>query len=389
MYLPRRKNICFLISKIFLVALLCLQIMWSATVVNAQHNKRPLEKIDISDLLEAQGFDKKELIEKVTRQGINFPLTIIDEQNIRLAGTYLKPQELDALIASIRDNYLLAPIKKLIVLRLGKPSQIEHLGFKATYIKKVGNDYLIKIKHPGADEEVELKTHHDCEHIFKWGHREFTLNITGASPAEVNVVLANNTKPSTPTEGGSTLAYLPPPEKVIRISDCLAIRMRLVTGNHIGGVNRPMNPYYISEPLTVGILRYYASKHTPMTAVPPDAKDTDPITEIYYEDALDIALMLRTRLPSLEQWVNAFHSKIVTLKPRPVSELVAADKDRSFLTVQMADSNSPANTPLSPQIATQKSKVTGPAKGFLRIVFITGPGAPLKIHVTPKEKEIP
>lgn len=371
MHLPHRVTISFLIAKIFLIALLCPQSMWSAITTNPQtQDESPLEMRDIIDMIKLRRFNKEEIIQLVSLRGVKSPLAMADEQNMRFAaGGRFSGRALDDLIESVHDNYLLRPIKKPITLRPGKPAQIESLGFRATYIKKIGDDHLIRIEPPGAGKEVELKTNQGCEHALKWGHREFTLRITEASLAEINAVLVSNIKSPTALEGASNLAKTPPQEIEIRIpdEDCLAIRMRLVIGNHIGPVNRPIDPYYISEPLAVGILRHYAKKHTPRTTIPPKAKDTDPITEIYYEDALDIATMLGFRLPSLEQWINAFHGEVVTLKSRADSELVEGE-DRRLLAVQMASSESPANTHLSSRIFTREGNSTAPMKGFLRVV---------------------
>jgi hypothetical protein len=331
----------------------------------------PFEKQSLTDLLRTGDFKEQELIEMVARRGVNFRPTTTDEEDIRLAGSYLGEKAVNELIEAVRLNYLRAEVSLPIALRLGKPARIKYLDFKGTYAKRAGDDYSIIVDYPGADHPAEISTHTGCEHAFSWGGRNFTLRITSASPEQVTALLINNTETSAPPNCDSAWVQpQPPPQCVIHLSPCLAIRMWLVSGNYTGAEAPLLHPYYISEPLTVGILKYYARLHTPKTAIPPGAKDSDYITEIYDADALDIATMRATRPPSYDQLINAFRAGV--LKPTAAEELVR-DEHGKLLTVKVPGGDSHINKPPA---------APGLAKGLLRLVHEVSPGTKKRPFVT-------
>ena len=374
MSLPDRRRACSLVINVFLLSVLCLPTVCSAIINVRQQQDEPLpfEMVGIIRALKERALPnkmlKERLIEKVTKQGVNFRLTAADERDIRRYGSYLGRQALDDITTVIRINYRPASINEDIMMRPGMPSLVDYLNFQATYIKKVGDDYLIKIKHPGIDE-ISLKTHSGCEHPFKFGRRDLVFVITEASPEQIKATLIDRVKHSNSVEStGDT----PAPRVSVRLSECIAISMQLVTGNYVESQNLSISPYYISEPITVGVFRLYAKTNAVKTHIPPEAKDSDYITAIYYQDAFAIARMMDADLPSLTQWVNAYNAGAVRLTSG--TELVASEGGK-LSTVQEATSSSPANTLLSSRIFTnlQLENINSPPRGLLRVVRPTDP----------------
>jgi hypothetical protein len=329
---------------------------------------KPLKKTQIEDALLKRALTLNEIVDWIIRAGVGFQLSEAEEGIIRQAGKYLTNKELDVLIKSIRANYLSAKFDETIVLRRGQPRSIPYLAFSATYVRPVGESYLLQLKYPGTDK-FDLMTHSGCAYRYKLGRSNFILVINNASRNEVTANLFRTTIIYDPQKGITAqqdLVIIPMSDSSIRVyaAPCDSAVMHLVLGNHIGVPNL-MPSYYISEPLTVGILKHHGKPHGLITRIPPTAKDTDPITEIYYADAREIATMQGAYLPTLEQWVNAFNAGLVSFVAP--SEIVS-DGRGGLLIVQQASKDFPANTPFSPRIATRKVDAREPARGILRVV---------------------
>jgi hypothetical protein len=222
MYSPRRKNINQKIINLFLFSSLCLQGVWAPAAVKAKHrqDEQPIDLAHLILALDQHVKTSEELIGEVKRRGVNFKLTPALEKEIRQHGRYLGRQGLDDVIEYARFNYRPDHVDETIELRLGDTSKIDYLGFKATYVKKTGDYYLINIGYPGRDN-VELRTRNGCEHALKWGSRGFTLSVTGASPEKVTINLVDKIKYAvTPNSGGSAQG------KPMPISPCIPRRQQ-------------------------------------------------------------------------------------------------------------------------------------------------------------------
>jgi HEAT repeat protein len=90
--------------------ILPLLVLLNCTFASAQQKNTPISKVLLLNILN-EGKSKRdqvnisEWIEIIKNRGVNFELKSIDEQNIRKAGSYLKPEEINNLIAVIKDNY--------------------------------------------------------------------------------------------------------------------------------------------------------------------------------------------------------------------------------------------------------------------------------------------
>jgi hypothetical protein len=329
---------------------------------------KPLKKTQIEDALVKRSLSLDELVDWIIGAGVGFQLSKAEEGIIRQAGKYLTNKELDVLIKSIRANYLIAKVNETIELRRGKLAHIPYLAFSATYIKPAGKEYLLQLTYPGTDK-FDLMTHSGCAYRYKLGRSNFILVINNASRNKVTANLFRTTIMYEPRKGITAqqdLVIIPMSDSSIRVyaDPCDSAVMHLVVGNHTG-VPSLMPSYYISEPLTVGILKHHGKPYGLITRIPPTAKDTDPITEIHYADAREIATMMGAYLPTLEQWVNAFNAGLVSFVAP--SEIVSDGQGR-LLIVQQASKDFPANTPFSPRIATRKVDAREPARGILRVV---------------------
>jgi hypothetical protein len=348
-----------------LTVALCLSFLFylqpGAAVGQDKDKEAPIGIDGFIDILRSGGHDKEELIKMVARRGVREPLTGTDEKNIRLAGKRLGEKGLDALVKALRANFLYANVKEPLVLRLGAPTRLEHLDFEATFTGRRGDDYVVEVMYPGAVEKAVETTHTDCEYTYEWGlvkpKRKFRLHIDSATPQEVQAVLLREVKK----------ASTAPPEVIREYRvPCSPLQMQMVRHNYTDSPS--LEVYYISEPITVGVLRHLARNvriSSIRTPIPESAKDSDPITAVYYEDAKDIATMLGTRLPTLHQLVNALNGQLMTLSPQ--AELVE-DEDKSLIVVRQATGQNPSNTPLSSQVFANKVPRSDLAKGLLRVV---------------------
>lgn len=365
MYLRRVRSTYLLAANIFLFSVLCVRAAGPAAAVNArqQNDTGPFDNEALLKAMRKRPFNKAEWIEVLTKRGVGFRMGEIEERDIRLAGRYFEPRALDLLVKAVRDNYIYARINEPLALGLGRTSQLEHLGFKVTHLGNVGDDYLIKVEYPGADP-LKLRTRDRCAHPLKWGNRAFTLSVAGSPPGRVTATLARDVTPDFPGGDGSGSAGPAwPPTRTVRLSSCVAVSMTLVRGNHLKPQGAAVAAYYISEPLRVDVLRHYAetkNRHL-RTPIPPHARDTEPITLIYHQDAVGVARMLHAALPSPAQWANAYHAGVV--RPASGAELAAGQND-GLSALQVDVSQSPA------KIAAHVSP--DPARGLLRVVCPAG-----------------
>jgi hypothetical protein len=361
-----------------LTAALCLSFLFYLQPAPAagqdKKDDEPLGVYALVDLVHGRKHTTKELIRMAMRRGVKTYLNDDYEGDLRAAGKHLDKAALDELVKALRANFIGADVNEPLVLGLGSTARLPHLGFKATYVRKDGDDYVLEIGHPDNDRVIE-RTHADCEHTYVWGNnkRKFRLHIDSATPQEVQAVLLHDAKPP------ST-----PPERIREYTaPCSPVQMRLVTGNHTDAPGAVVS-YYISEPLTVGVLRHYARTPNPLrTPIPAAAKDSDPITAIYYKDAVEIAMMVGTRLPTLHQLVNALNGDFMSLSPQ--GEL-AEDSDGNLIVVRQADSQNPSNTPLSSRVTTSTVPREGLATGLLRGVRpVPDDRRPHRPHVIDKQ----
>lgn len=373
------RSTCVLSSRHFLTALLVFCSLTCPPPVGAagitspvQLTGEPLDKKELLAVLDTESLTKEELIQVLAARGVSFQLTSFEEQTIRIAGKYLKTG-IDDVVKAVSGNFIGAQIRETMVVQRSASGKVDYLGFKADYLGPEGFDFVIRLSSP-VGEGPSMKIRPGCEYDLKWGNREFTFGVTEASAEQMVVVLATKVRSATlglPQNAPSTL----PAEVVIRQSPCLTIRMKLVSeGRTVAGGVAP--PFYISEPLTVGLLRYYAGKHAQQkTPIPSDAKDADPITQISEADALDIATMLGTRPASYEQLLGAYSVGVIT--QTGYAELVTGG-GQSLLAVQL-----PANAsrPASPVIMTPKDGTGGMAQGVFRIVRIVNPDKRVKTFV--------
>lgn len=348
-------------KRLKVIAVQCLALLILLQPAAAQdRDDAPIRLDALTDMLRTGKYEEEELVQMVTRRGVRDELTKFHENNIRLAMKGWGKKS-DSLIKALRANFLGATVNEPLVLKTGTPARLEHLGFTATFVGRSGDDYVLEVTLPGSDKVVVI-THADCEHTYTWGppkfRRKFRLHIESATPKQVRAVLLRDVKPPVPA----------PPEIRNYGAPCAPVPMRLVTGNHTDAPN-PLEPYYISEPVTVGVLRYHALSHPVRTPIPASAKDTDPITAIYYDDALEIATMLGTHLPTLHQLVNALNGKFMTLSSP--AELVAEEGEDALTVVRQADSQNPSNNPLSSLVTTSKVPRGQMAKGLLRVIRLS------------------
>lgn len=329
-----------------------------------QDKEAPVGIDGFMDILRSGGHDKEELIQMVVRRGFRDRLTDTDKKNIRLA---LGDKGLDTLFKALRDNFIYASVKEPLVLKLGVPVRLEHLGFKATFLRTSGDNYVLEVEYPGIGARAVEVTHADCEYTYEWGlgspkhRRQFRLHIDSATPQEVQAVLLREVRK----------ASTPLPEMIREYKvPCSPVTMRLVRRNYTEVPN--MKVYYISDPITVGVLRHLArnARITSIrTPIPESAKDSDPITAIYYEDAKDIATMLGTHLPTLDMLVNTLNGKLMNLSPQ--ADLVGGideKTDEGLIVVRQATSQNPSNTPLSSQVFTRQVPHSDLATGLLRVI---------------------
>jgi hypothetical protein len=339
--------------------------------------------------LEEQRWSKDELIKELALKGVEFQLTDEDEKELRRAGAYLKG-DLEEVIRAVRLNYINAPVNETVTLPLGKPVRVRGMGFTFTYTTRTRGDYYIDVTYPGADK-LMLKTPAHCEYSLKRGPREFFFGIAEASPKMLTATLVGKVTP--PRRGDKAWAdYVSalPAEMTIRLDPCFPIKMRLVRGGG-PGVGGPKAAYYISDPLTIGTLRYYLRLLPPpaKTQIPPDAKDTDPITEIRWEDALGIAAKLDAPLPSPEYVLNAIHAGVLT--PTGYVELVVDPSDKkSLIALQtqkaVPQSQIPGTMSVVPMVPLDGLK--GPVRGVIRLIRVVDPGERKKIIPLPKQPSL-
>ena len=104
--------------------------------------KGPIDKEGLKQALAYKVLSSSELIEEVKQRGVNFELSVTDEQEIRLAGRYLSETKLDKLITAIRNNYRPdEPTEDEMALALARSMQkpfISESGIKLEKIEKLG-----------------------------------------------------------------------------------------------------------------------------------------------------------------------------------------------------------------------------------------------------------
>jgi hypothetical protein len=159
-----------------------------------------------------------------------------------------------------------------------------------------------------------------------------------------------------------------PRTPTLAVTPSVDLPLRLVTGNHTR-LSIPIGPYYITtKPVPMAALRAYARSNPTRTPIPDSAKDTDPISEIYYEDAIGIATALNAQLPNQVEWINAYGAGIIGAHQG--TELIQYEKE--LATVQ--DDAGQGNTYLSSAIRVSvwpHRLGDPPARGVFRLVKST------------------
>jgi hypothetical protein len=391
MFFCRRKSSHSLLTFWLLPALLLAQGVWraeAAAALQQQQPEQPYAMVGVIYTLTQKHPTKEELIKELAQKGVEFQLTDEDEKEIRRAGAYLKG-DLEEVITAVRLNYINAPVNETVPLPLGKTARVRGMGFTFTYTTKRLGVYFIRVTYPGADE-LMLQTPAHCEYPLKRGPREFLFGITEASSQMLTATLVgvNKVTPPSRKDPKAWADYVGnlPAEMTIRLDPCVPIRMRLVRGGgpDVGG---PAAAYYISDPLTIGTLRYYLSLLPPpvSTQIPPEARDTDPITEIHHADALGIAAKLHASLPSPGYLLNAMRAGVLT--PTGQAELAADPQPQGdFLVLQpQKGAGSPQKIPgvttLAPKGSSDKSQ--GPVRGLIRVIRVVDPGERTKSVTLP------
>src|SRR6266849_7322620 len=81
----------------------CLLLLFGNDTGYAQVDE-PISKDHLVKSLQYHRVSAAEYVQLIRRHGVNFRLTSADEQQIRLAGSYLGKQGLEDLIGAVRDN---------------------------------------------------------------------------------------------------------------------------------------------------------------------------------------------------------------------------------------------------------------------------------------------
>lgn len=117
--------------------------------------------------------------------------------------------------------------------------------------------------------------------------------------------------PIVKTVGAVDPDVLNPPEKELLFADT-RIKLRLVEQNYTKHKKEAINPYYIStEPLPNEILRRCVDMLGCKSPPPTEEQDSKPIHRLSVDDAKLISKMLKARLPTHAEWVNAHHGGVI------------------------------------------------------------------------------
>lgn len=135
-----------------------------------------------------------------------------------------------------------------------------------------------------------------------------------------------------------------PPEKELVFADT-RIKLRLVEGNHTKNKREVIAPYYISvEPLPNEILRRCTDLAGCKTPPPAEDQDSKPVNRLSVDDAKLILKMLKTRLPTHAEWVNAHHAGVIKRMDCELTQF------NSISIVQERGADGVFETPLSDEI---------------------------------------
>src|SRR2546428_5302391 len=283
-----------------------------------QPSKGPvIQKEGLIDTLKQHVKTLDELISAINSQGVAFQLSENDlkvNSEFRQAGRYLGKSALDELVDFIRANYRPITINESLQLRRQVAAKIDYLSFAVTYKGETEQAYQFSIRYPGVDNR-DFSTGKGCRELLtwndKWGSRALNFIVTETTAEGVTVSLTDKISPLIESIDEKPEALGSRPQKIsFRFDPCFAPHFQFVKGNS----DRSLEAYYISEPITVGVLRLFDRKTGARTKIPTNAKDSDPISEIFFDDAEGIAKLIHSDLPSVSQMVNAIKTNVVDLE---------------------------------------------------------------------------
>ncbi len=122
---------------------------------------------------------------------------------------------------------------------------------------------------------------------------------------------SDSVRPSVTVTGSGETASGSPAEKELVFAD-FRVKLRLVEGNHTKNPREVIQPYYIAtEPLPNEALRRCVDLAGCTSPAASEDQDAKPMQRVSVNDAKLIMKMLKARLPTHAEWINAHHAGVI------------------------------------------------------------------------------